>query len=688
MFLKVALPFFAITGFTAAALAADSAEKIETVIVVGERTKQDLQTAVALTPGGVSLVDAEDLIQRNMTNLADMLRYVPGVWVAGGSTGDSTFFSSRGSNLDATNYDGNGIKLLQDGLPITAADGNNHNRAVDPLATRYAVVARGANALTYGASTLGGAIDFITPTAHDLAPVEVLLNGGSHGQLQGRVTADAVAGDVDGLITLEAKRWDGFRDHQEQTREGLYANAGWRISDAVQNRFYFTYIDNDQELPGALTRQQFNEDPYQAENAAQTDLGHYQYNVETWRVANKTAWDISGSSSLTVGISYEEQALYHPIVYNPFFSLLIDTDQHNIGASLRYNARLNNHDVLFGLNYGETTVEGANYFQARGERGALMTLVDNAADSLEMFLVDRWQFADRWKLIYGVQAVLAGREVKNISAADGSVYNPQADYDSVNPRAGVTYQLSQDSELFANISRLYEAPTNYELEDDADRSPGSQPLDAMRGTVVEVGTRGDRSPVSGHQWHWEFALYYAQLQNEILSVEDPQAPGTSLASNVDDTVHAGVEALVGGSFALGSSGDHMLEPLISLTINEFSFDNDATYGNNQLPAAPGYVLKGEVLYRHANGFFAGPTFDVVDERYADFRNTYTVDSYALLGLRAGFTEKSWEIYAEARNLTDKQYVSLFSVRNQAGVDDAILQAGEPRSLYAGVRLRF
>ena len=95
-----------------------------------------------------------------------MLRYVPGVW-AESQRHRRVFFSSRGSNLDATDYDKNGIKLLQDGLPVTAADGNNHNRDVDPLNARYVIVARGANALAYGASTLGGAIDFTTPTARN-----------------------------------------------------------------------------------------------------------------------------------------------------------------------------------------------------------------------------------------------------------------------------------------------------------------------------------------------------------------------------------------------------------------------------------------------------------------------------------------------------------------------------------------
>lgn len=677
----LSLPITSVANTNTTLLAAN--DRLETVLVLGEKIKEDLEAEQALTPGGVTIIDNADFYQRNVANLGDMLRYVPGVWTASGSTGDSTFFSSRGSNLDATNYDGNGIKLLQDGLPVTAADGNNHNRIMDPLAARYATIAHGANALTYGASTLGGAIDFTTPTARD-TEAEIFLNGGSNGQLQGRVTAGVVSNAFDGLITVEAKDWDGFREHQQQDRKGIYANAGWQFSDSVKTRFYLTYIDNNQELPGALTAAQFDEDPYQAQPAAVT--GNYQYNVETWRVANKTVWDINQDSSLSIGFSYEDQTLYHPIVSSPFFSLLINTEQKNTGTSVRYNVRLDEHDLLVGLNYGKTTVEGGNYSHEAGHRKNIMTRVDNDANSLELFLVDRWQIAPRWKLIYGVQAVAANREVRNINVQNGNLYNPHADYDSVNPRAGVIYQLENDSELFANISRLYEAPTNYELEDDS--SPDNTTLEAMHGKVFEVGTRGNKALGTSNHWRWELSVYYAQLQDEILSVDDPNAPGTSLSTNVDDTVHAGIESLIGASFSLDANSNHRIEPLLSVTINQFSFNNDSHYGDNELPAAPGYAIKGEILYRNNNGFFAGPTFDIIDKRYADFSNTYTVDSYTLLGLRTGFTHDDWEVYGEVRNLTDKKYVSLFSVRDTAAPNAAILQAGEPRSVYVGVKLEF
>jgi iron complex outermembrane receptor protein len=660
--------------------------QLPSVVVTGnqDQAKKELTAEQAVTPGGVTLVDAEELRQRNVTSLADMLRYVPGLWAAGGSTGDSAFLSSRGSNLDATNYDGNGIKMLQDGLPVTAADGNNHNRDVDPLAARYVIVARGANALTYGASTLGGAIDFITPTARDGAPNELLLNGGSHGQRQGRVTWGTVAGAFDALATAEAKRSDGYREHHRQERAGLYANAGWQFGDAARTRFFATAIDNDQQLPGALTRDEWQANPRQAQASAVA--GDYQLNVRTWRLANKTSWDIDAGSSLTAGVSYEQQQLYHPIVYAPpFFSLLIDTELRNLGGTLRYQRRAGAHDLLAGLNLGRTTITGGNYAYVPGGTATLSTQVDNHADSLELFVMDRWQFAPDWTAVYGAQAVSAGREIRNVTVATGALRNPEGDYRSVNPRVGLIHQLTPAVQLFANLSRLYEAPTLYELEDDVRGNQST--LDAMHGTVVEVGTRGAHE-AGRHRWHWDVAVYYARLRDEILSRDDPNAPGTSLSTNVDGTVHAGIEALLGASLALADAGTHRIEPLVNVTLNDFRFRGDPLYGNNRLPAAPTHAIRGELLYRHASGFFAGPTLDVIGRRYADFSNTYTVDGYTLWGLRAGLTGKDWELYAEARNLADRNYVSLFSVRNAAAADAAILTPGEPRSVYVGARLKF
>ena len=668
--------------------AEDEANVLAPVTVEGSaenaaaETPIELQREQALTPGAVTLLDTQTLNERNVVSIGDMLRYVPGIWTATGATGDATFLSSRGSNLDATNFDGNGVKLMIDGLPVTAADGNNHNSFIDPLAARYAVIARGANALTYGASTLGGAIDFISPTARNTNN-QISLSGGSHGTVQSRITGGVVAGDKDALVTVEQRSYDGYREHQEQQRGSVYANTGWQISDTVENRFYFSYTDNDQELAGSLTRAQFDEDPYQA--GEDNERGNFLKNVETWRVANRTRWQLSDTSNLVVGVSFEDQSLYHPIVENPFFSLLIDNDQTTFGTTVRFDKQMGNHDLLLGLNYGQTWVKGGNYTHSGGIRDALTTKVDNKADNLEIFAMDRWHFAERWTLVYGAQAVTGSREVDNVNVSSGAQRNPNDTYESFNPRLGVIYQVADRSELFANVSKLYEAPTLYELEDEVQAN--NDTLDAMQGVVGEVGTRGVAPFGQDNEWNWEVAVYYAQIEDEILSVEKPGAPGTSQVTNVEDTIHAGVEALFGASFALGD-GQHRIEPLLSLTYNDFTFDNDPVYGDNQLPVAPEFFIKGEVMYRHANGFFAGPTFDIVDDRFADFENSYEVDGYELVGLRTGVTRDAWEVYLEGRNLTDEAYVANLTVRNDANINDALLQAGEPRSVFAGIRFDF
>ncbi len=670
---------------------------LETVEVHGQRLRLDLLREQALTPGGVTVIDSDTLFQRTMPNLADMLRYAPGVWANSTSGGDGVFLSIRGSNLDATNFDRNGVKLLQDGLPITTADGNNHNRLIDPLSTRFATIARGANAMTYGASTLGGAINFNSPTALNSSPLQLFANAGSHGRMDARAMASGVLDNgLDGLVSVKSNNWDGYREHSREEHDGIFGNTGWNFSNGGDTRFYGTYLSSKQDLPGALTEEQFKDNPGQA--APEAELGNYQLNVDTWRVANKTRWALTDNSSLELGVSWEEQTLHHPIVYREVdfdgpgplppqevFSLLIDTDHRDAGVMGRYELQLDSHDLLFGFNYGDGEVSGGNYRNNNGKKNGETTAVDRTAQNLEAFALDRWRLAPQWTLVYGAQVVWAERDVKNTDVATAVVRNPSADYDSINPRLGVLYDINDSITLFANASRVFEAPTNYELEDDV--RGDDQTLDPMEGAVLEIGSRGEQAFGEASKWYWDVALYYAQINDEILSVDDPFAPGTSLTANVDKTIHAGIESQLGGTLTLDGAGRHLLEPTLTVTLNEFSFDNDATYGNNDLPAAPDYAVRGELLYRDTSGFYVGPTFDLVGDRYADFNNSYKVDSYTLLGLRGGFISERWEVFVEATNLQDTEYVSTLSVRNIAAPDAPILNSGAPLSLYAGVRFQ-
>ena len=202
-------------------------------------------------------------------------------------------------------------------------------------------------------------------------------------------------------------------------------------------QLFATYVHNDQRLPGALTRAEVDADPDQA-SAAALD-GNYGKVVKTARVAAKATWSFGANGSLAAGLSYEGQSLFHPIVNQIFvdfdgpgpnapvevFSLLIDTDHRDLGAMVRYDRRLGTHDLLAGLNYGDGSVKGGNYRNSGGRPNGISENVDNTADSVEAFVVDRWRASDRWTAVFGAQVVSAGRDVRTTNATTGAVSNPE-----------------------------------------------------------------------------------------------------------------------------------------------------------------------------------------------------------------------------------------------------------------------
>src|SRR3546814_1926048 len=61
-----------------------------------------------------------------------------------------------------------GVTLLFDSAPVNTADGSGDFQEIDPLMLSHLEVYRGANGLRFGASSLGGAINAVTPSARTL----------------------------------------------------------------------------------------------------------------------------------------------------------------------------------------------------------------------------------------------------------------------------------------------------------------------------------------------------------------------------------------------------------------------------------------------------------------------------------------------------------------------------------------
>src|SRR6478735_4601763 len=216
-----------------AAVASDLARGPALTVLTVQQALRDIQQ----TPGGVAIVPAEAYRNSTVSNtIKDILDYVPGVF-AQPKWGDDTRLSIRGSGL-SRNFHLRGVQLYMDGIPINTSDGYGDFQEIDPTAYRYVEIFRGANALQYGASSLGGAINFVTPSGRDADRFGARFDAGSFNFSRGQANTAGVYGAFDYFVTASLQHQDGFREHSSGQAMRGNANFGYRLSPDVETRFY------------------------------------------------------------------------------------------------------------------------------------------------------------------------------------------------------------------------------------------------------------------------------------------------------------------------------------------------------------------------------------------------------------------------------------------------------------------
>ena len=632
--------------------------------------------AINQTAGGVTIVDMQTVREGRTSNFQDTLGLATGVLAQSRFGAEETRLSIRGSGLQRT-FHGRGIKLMQDGIAVNLADGGFDFPSIDPMATSYIEVFRGANALQYGASNLGGAINFISHTGYTAPKFEVRTEGGSYGYHRLGLSTGGVVNDLDYYVTASKFHSDSFRDNAQQSADRLTGNVGYKISDTAETRFYFGYINTDSQLSSNLTKKQLEDNPKQA--GVVPGQGINQRDTNLWRIANKTTF-MFDHTKLELGAFYSNKSLFHPIIDLPFLDTIgvIDqqSDDYGLTARAAHQGRLLGlkNEFIVGLSptYGKT--DAKNFRNVNARRGALINNFDQKATNLEVYAENRLSVTEQLKVIAGLQYARSKRDSKDQMITASGDQSVDETFTQTSPKLGLLYQLSPQVQVFTNVSRSFEPPSFGELNNRV-----AATLKAQKGTTFEVGTRGNTEYLD-----WDVAIYYARLQDELLAISS-LAPGAAQTINAERTTHSGLE--MGFTARLPMS----VEWRQSLLINDFKLDNDALFGNNRLPGVQRSLLRAELMYRgnhFLHGLYFGPTLEWSPQRYnVDFAETLYADSYSIFGLKVGQNvNKNWSWFIEGRNLGDKKYTATTGVTNRANAtqSDSIFLPGDGRTVYSGV----
>lgn len=154
---------FGVVVYTTAAADPADADVLQTIVVTSERRSESLQEV----PASITAISGADLENQHIEDLEDIARVVPGLSIsAGGNPGMNTItirgISSQGGNATVGEYlDDVPIITQSSYAPPSPTSGDADPKLFD---LERVEVLRGPQGTLYGASSMGGAVRFITKT--------------------------------------------------------------------------------------------------------------------------------------------------------------------------------------------------------------------------------------------------------------------------------------------------------------------------------------------------------------------------------------------------------------------------------------------------------------------------------------------------------------------------------------------
>lgn len=682
------------------------------VTVYGTRT--DLEEAagrVFRTPGGVAMVDAEALRQTRQANLKDALALTPGVYVQSRfGAADESQISVRGSGL-RDNFHARGINLLVNGMPYRNADGFTDFESLELLTTDAMEVYKGGNALQYGGSTLGGAINLDTKTGYNTGGPSPYLEGGSYGFFKGQLeTGGKLEGGGNPLYG--ERRWnadyyasyahtslDGYRNWSGQKRDRVNLHAGYQFSSRIDARAFYFFAKIGEHLPGSLDRATFDSAPRSADP---TNLaGRWGRNYNLHHLGTQLRVQISPSQRLEFSPYLQFRDIDHPIFE------VISQVSHDYGAELRYavnefaTGRHANQFVVAAQTAWER-MQNRQYVNQAGAHGALTKDQRDAVNMTALYGEDRFNATSALTLVAGARLESSDRRTRDFFLSDGDQSDVRR-YKPFTPRVGLLYTHSLAT-VFANVSKSFEPPLLLELN--SLTVPGFVKLAGQGATQYEVGTR-----TFGPRFNVDVAAYDVELRNEIINLNVRPFPGATFTvptyRNSPRTRHSGIEAgldyqIASGVFASERTaeqgpmrGTDSFSLRAAYTLGMFQFVRDSAYSGNQIPGAPRHHITAEVKYSHPIGVTVTPSVEWVPQSYfVNSANTARNNGWHTIGLRVEWLPISyrshWEmfpstrtsIFLSAQNLENRSYSGSVQVDNAAG---KYFEPSDRRTFYFGAR---
>jgi iron complex outermembrane receptor protein len=583
---------------------------------------------------------------------------------AGNSQGYS-YFRLRG--IDQTR-----INMTLDGVPLNEPEdqGAYFSNYPDILNSVTKIqIQRGVGTSKNGVASYGGSIQLFSPNLYDSTKTTFGLGYGSFNSLRAFGEYSSGVKNRKALYVRASQIYsDGYKYNSSNNSQSVFISSGlfydkstWKVNLLAghqQNQLAWLGVSDSLISIDRRTNANKNE----------------QDQFTQCLVQLQNNWRPNTSSSVQSSVYYTFLKGNYDFNLNSFLGLPTTSELYNYAFQSNLIGFFSNYTFSKKRFNWTTGIHGNTYDRQHiGSENTLGQLYKNTGYKNEASVFTKADYTFKWFTFFAdIQYRYSSFDYK------GTVTFDKMQWHFINPKAGLSIEVKQNSVIYYSIGSTGREPTRNDM------FGGNDDLlaDSLGNAIVSIKTPeyvvnqelGFRHQTS--KLNFNLNLYYMDFKNEIVLDGKFGPNGLALTNKVEQSIRTGVE--------------------LSITYKvskHFSLFNNSSFNYSRIKEqkevftpilTPPLIINQEVAYFY-KGISVAVSARYQDKSFIDFSNTSTVKSYFLLNGRVSYEIKGFQFCVFVNNITNSKYFNNGYV-DFDGSKKYFVQA--PTNFYASIKYSF
>jgi iron complex outermembrane receptor protein len=671
---------------------AHDSKTLETVTVTANKVEENIQDV----PQSITVIDAEEIEEKGIKTIEDVIAEIPNMTTTP-DRGVKVNFRGLNASLFADN---NPVVIYIDGIPTS----HKYDFGASLENVERIEVLRGPQGTLYGKDSIGGVINIVTqePTNETTGSVGVEYGSDNYRRATFNINTPIVENKLFFNLNAEGTFDDSWVTNELKNDDDAAKSQNKRISTA----FYYKPTDRlstrlvlkkektrKHEFKGYGVVGQTGLDLFKRDDAEHTsfDMNMVEENdIDSQSFNLKYEADGFNVESVTVHKETDLDGKYDTdytsgTVFDGTFSF---NDAESDAYSQEIRISSTNSDTIRWVT-GIYLDKEENKKKAYGFAGPAIGGINDTVSTSDsktqaIFGQAVIPFAQEWELTLGgrYQRIKKEMDLTAYYTPSGTgitsvtnEFEPDKTWNVFLPKVALSYKFNENITSFASISKGY-MPGGFNVVATTSNQEENE-FDAQQSVNYEMGIKGS----------FENFMFTASIfRMNIKDIHTYRTVGLNKFTDNADKAHSqGVEF------------DFRYFPINELEINgavgfiRTKYDDyklgDNDFSGERIETTPSSTASLGIAYYHPQGFYARTDVKHQGSMYFhddQAREFVKVGSRTLLDLKLGYKVGDWDLYAYAKNLTDKEYINTYETNSSF----SFATFGAPRFIGVGAKYKF